>query len=91
MLPTMFSVLAFPLPAVLLALLLCMSCQAETVERVREAAEQRAALCGFAEAWPLPELQDVRELCRKGAELEDLARAYGRCKTNGEPNEETLE
>lgn len=58
------------------------SCQPAELQRIEDASDKRAVICRFVEAWTQdrPELSEVRDLCRAGADLREIAAAYAGCR-----------
>lgn len=54
---------------------------AKQLDAVRDASDKRRIVCGFINEAPVSNLtlEKARKLCAAGADLEEIARAYGGC------------
>jgi hypothetical protein len=63
-----------------------LGCTKQQLTQVQNASEKREVICNFVKAWAVdrPELKEIDQLCDAGADLKEIARAYGGCEETTE-------
>ena len=57
------------------------ACSQQQLAQVQDASNKRDVICQFVSVWSKdrPELEKLDKLCKAGADLKEIARAYGEC------------
>lgn len=67
--------------------MLIVACNQARLAQVQDASDKRRVICEFVEVWAPgePKLEKLGELCKAGADLQDIAAAYAGCQAPEKP------
>ena len=66
-----------------------LACTPAQLSQVQDASDKRRVICEFVEVWAPgePRLKQLDELCKAGADLQEIAAAYAGCSVAEEPGQ----